>query len=179
MLGHPVGMGSFGFLPLKHLSARFTRPAGAGNRARGLFPLPTSLPESLKFSDSWSLSDLEQSEIFSISQECWLAVSCAAINSYYGCPFSLTCERAGKIHGAVLENLRQLIKRFLTGVGIPPFSFDDVGKDLKEKRVSYTGEEISLPSPLSVSQILPGLPARSWSFGPSASFRGGANQTPS
>lgn len=38
------------------------------------------------------------------------------------------------------------------------FSFDDVVKDSKEKKISYTGEELSQPLPLSKAQIEAGLP---------------------
>ena len=38
------------------------------------------------------------------------------------------------------------------------FSFDDVSRELKEKRISYTGEEVSQPLQLTVEQIEKSLP---------------------
>ena len=59
----------------------------------------------------------------------------------------------GKVHVAALEGLRDRISRFLIGDTSRNFSFEDVVKDLKEKRVSYTGEEVSRPLSLSTAQI--------------------------
>ena len=67
-------------------------------------------------------------------------------------------QPAGKVHEAVVCSLRDRISRFLAGDQVVPFSFEDAVKDLKEKRLSYTGEEIQQPHAVSCEQITQGLP---------------------
>ena len=50
------------------------------------------------------------------------------------------------------------VERFLRGEKPMGTTFEEVVADVKCKRASYAGEEISQPYPLSVSQIIKGLP---------------------
>ena len=147
-----------GFLPLKQGKARPTRPAGSRDRACGLFPLPVEMPTKMSTLDCGSLLDRGNPDFSMLAVECWRTVSCAALNAYYGCSFSLTSVRARKIHSAVRASMSHRIERFLKHDCCFNFSFDDVVRDLKMKRISYTGEEVSQPLPLSISQIVDGLP---------------------
>lgn len=52
------------------------------------------------------------------------------------------------------------IERFLKRDTVFGVLFEEVKKEVKEKKVSYTGEEVSQPLPLSVDQIVGGLPPR-------------------
>eukprot|EP00435_Cladocopium_sp_Y103_P062211 s313_g23.t2 len=149
-----------GFLPFQIGSARPTRPAGSRNRTRGLFPLSVEIPAEIKNWSSLSFSDIDCSSFFELAVSCWREVSCAALNAYYGCRVVTTGVRAGKMQAAVKSSLEDRIGKFLKQDSNFGFCFDDVRKDLKEKRVSYTGEEVSQPLPLSVEQIIPGLPPR-------------------
>ena len=82
------------------------------------------------------------------------------MNALYGYPNEGWTRQPGKIHAAVLEGLKGKVRRFLLGAPAPEICFDDVVRDLKEKKVSYTGEEISQPHPLSAEQIEGGLPPK-------------------
>ena len=122
----------------------------ADGRVRGLFPLPIPKLPVIK----WPLQGVAPGDQ-SFSIECWLAVSCRALNLLYGCCKDARDRKDGKVHAAALNGMRDKLKRFLAGDQHPgSHSFLDVTKDLREKRISYTGEEISQPLPLSVSQIL-------------------------
>ena len=66
----------------------------------------------------------------------------------------------GKVHAAALEGLRSRIRRFLTRDDPARFSFDEVVRELKERRVSYTGEEVSQPVALTAGQISKSLPPK-------------------
>ena len=57
-----------------------------------------------------------------------------------------------------LGNLEGKIKRFLKGDGAFGLTYSEIVKELKEKRLSYTGEEVSQPHELTVDQIEKGLP---------------------
>lgn len=149
-----------GFLPLKEGGARPPQPARSRDRTRGLFPLPVEIPAEISSLDCWSFLGQSNPAFSKLAVECWRCVSCAALNAYYGCSFSLTGVRAGKIHGAVRRNMVQRIKRFLKHDSQFGFSFEEVVKDLHEKRISYTGEEVTQPLPLTVNQIIDGLPPR-------------------
>ena len=52
-----------------------------------------------------------------------------------------------------MEGLRDRICRFLSLETVHNFSFEEVVQELKERRVSYTGEEVSQPMPLTAEQI--------------------------
>ena len=149
-----------GFLPLMRGGARPQRPAKSRDRTRGLFPLPVEMPTEVGHLGCLSLLDQSSPSFSELAVECWRAVSCAALNAQFGCHFSLTGARAGKVHAAVKKNMVQQIKRFLKHDSCFGVSFDEVVRDLTEKRLSYTGEEISQPHCLSVSQIVDGLPPR-------------------
>lgn len=118
-------------------------------RTGELFPLPVAWPPN--FSDVWQQKAAVSCTVF--STECWAACACAALNSLYGFKQCETSRKPGKVHVAALEGLRDRISRFLIGDTSRNFSFEDVVKDLKEKRVSYTGEEVSRPLSLSTAQI--------------------------
>lgn len=131
------------------------RPSQVASSTRGsLFPLPVLFPETELWPDSggkpWSLTES--------AVQCWVALGCAALNSLYGLPNKGLQRRPGKVHDAALEGLRSKVKRFLEGEVPPVFSFDQVVTEMKEKKVSYTGEEILQPHPLSPEQIIQGLP---------------------
>ena len=63
-----------------------------------------------------------------------------------------------EVHKAALAGLRSKIQRFLIGEVPSKLGFSDVIEEIKTKRVSYTGEEISQPLALSMEQIEKGLP---------------------
>ena len=80
------------------------------------------------------------------------------MNWQYGHRSNLPSSRAGKVHTRVMANLKSSIERMLLGSPSLTLNFKDVVSDLKGRRISYTGEEIGQPSPLSVEQMIKGLP---------------------
>lgn len=130
-------------------------PTQAPRRKRGsLFPLPVPLPESAH----WDLAGIPPGERLDLGVDCWVGLGCVAINRLYGHPNVGPSRPSGKVHEAVVASLRDRVSRFLAGDKVAPFSFDDAVKDLKEKRLSYSGEEIQQPHAISCEQILQGLP---------------------
>ena len=142
------------------LLASFSTGAGP-TRARapkrqGLFPLPVMWPEA-PFPELAGLAPCEKRDL---SVRCWIALGCAAMNSLYGLPNQGTCRSPGKVHVALLENLKVRIQRFLaSGIGTGVI-YGDVVLDLREKKVSYTGEEILRPHAITPGQIEKGLPPK-------------------
>ena len=133
----------------------FAGPTGSSRprRAGGLFPLPVLFP--------FSPSDRENpgwppTREFCV--KCWIAIACAAINRLYGCSDLGLSRQVGKVHSAALSNLRNKIERFLLGDQTFISSFDKIITEVKERKVSYTGEEVCQPQALTVEQIIKGLP---------------------
>lgn len=133
------------------------RPTQAAAGPRGsLFPLPVSLPEVI----TWHFHSQSQDVLFATAVRCWVAVGCAATNRLYGVPCAGKTSRAGKVHAAALTDMERKVRRFLEGeIGVD-FGFDEAVKDLREKKVSFLGEEISQPHALTTEQIQKGLPPK-------------------
>lgn len=129
--------------------------AAVRNRTGGLFPLPVCLPcESLL-----QHIPLGAAEMKALAVDCWLGVACAAINKLYGCRPAVSDRRPGKTHRAALGALRDKIDRFLSGEAPKTtLLFSQVIEEIKERKVSYSGEEIAQPFPISEEQIKKGLP---------------------
>ena len=147
-----------GLIPLSNRRAGPTQLAPQKSKRRGLFPLSVSIPVSVAGARSWSFLDGSAEEVFELAKCCWLALCSASLNCYYGTPFAVNRIRKGKVHAAVELNLLGRIGRFLKSGVEKELNFESVISDLKEKRITYTGEEVSQPYPLSVSQIMSGLP---------------------
>ena len=131
------------------------RPTQAATGHRGcLFPLPVQLPGNLK----WSIADLKSCDLHALALDCWVAVGCAAINALYDSPNAGFARAPGKVHKAILVELKDKVRRFFEGDPLTQVCFDEVVKDLKEKKVSYSGEEVLAPYPLTAEQIRKGLP---------------------
>ena len=94
----------------------------------------------------------------------WVKVACAATNALYQCKQSGHGRKPGKMHIRALEDMQNKVRRFLEGVDVVDGNFSGVVEDLKTKRISYTGEGVSQPHPLSVQQIIKGLPPAGHSF---------------
>lgn len=131
------------------------RPTQAATGHRGcLFPLPVQLPGNLK----WSVADLKSCDFHALALDCWVAVGCAAINALYDSPNAGFARAPGKVHKAILVELKDKVRRFFEGDPCTLVSFEEVVRDLKDKKVSYSGEEVLAPYPLTAEQILKGLP---------------------
>eukprot|EP00435_Cladocopium_sp_Y103_P041711 s423_g11.t1 len=113
------------------------RSAGKPKRTGGLYPLPVRLPDH--FSTEWQTKYATSCTDFAVK-----ASVCASLNALYGMPGQGRERRPGKIHEAAFKLLEDKIQRFLEGETQVGLSFKDVVRDLKEKRTSYTGEEVIL-----------------------------------
>ena len=125
-----------------------------GGVRRCLFPLPVIIPEGL----CWEGAGNEPCARFTCAVSCWVALGCAALNFLYGFPNAGAKRKPGKVHRAVLGELQNKVERFLRGETPVCFKIDDVVNELKERKVSYSGEEILQPHPLTAEQIIKGLP---------------------
>ena len=132
------------------------RHAGPSRAAKhgSLFPLPVEFPHQLP---TCPLPGTFPNAL-NLSVKCWLGLCCTALNAMYGLAKQGQTRKRGKIHAAALNHMENRILRFLSKSSPSSFTFDDVAKDLSEKRISYTGEEVSQPIALSVEQIQKSLP---------------------
>lgn len=142
------------FADLVSIAGPRQTPQGRASRRGSLFPLPVLWPPG--FADgSWK--NFHSCDLY-FSSKCWVALACLAINRLYGMADTASPRKAGKVHVAALVSLEEKVKRFLVKDCSLKTSFEEVVGDLKEKRISYTGEEISQPLPLSCEQIALGFP---------------------
>lgn len=143
-----------GHLLFSQQSAGPSRLPVAARRTGELFPLPVLWPAD--FSETWQQHHASSCTVFSI--ECWVALSCATLNSMYGCSQPVNGRRPGKVHAEALKGLGDKVERFLTGEKPVSFSFESVVSELKDRRINYVGEEVARPCALSLEQILSSLP---------------------
>ena len=131
-----------------------TRLPACKPRSGELFPLPVVLPEMLE-----ECGDEQRAgDRFSLAVRSWVAVACAATNALHQCGRQGFTRKPGKVHVRLLEDMEGKIGRFLKDETVVETSFSETVADLKSKRVSYAGEEVSQPHPLSCEQIIKGLP---------------------
>lgn len=143
-----------GHSPVMGSGAGPAQPPVSRKCSGGLFPLPVCWPDG--FSEQWR--EKYAAHCTDFAARCWLGCACAALNAYYGCGHKDPVRKPGKVHERALEALKNKICRFLQGDVSNGVTFLGVVADLKEKRVSYTGEEVSQPYPLSAEQIEKSLP---------------------
>ena len=63
----------------------------------------------------WPFNPGSESVTLTTSVRCWIAVSCAALNSMFGLPNLGWTRRRGKVHESVMGALQSRIERFLSG----------------------------------------------------------------
>lgn len=154
-MGRLLAWGLFqGFLTELQTSAGPARLPALRPRSGELFPLPVLLPDEKELRND----ELPAAQQFDLGVRCWVAVGCRATNALYQTAQSGLSRKPGKVHVRALEDMTNKVKRFLEGAGPMDGTFNEAVAELKTKRISYTGEEIAQPCPLSVSQIIKGLP---------------------
>ena len=119
-------------------------------RYLGIFPLPVRF--------ECSAGSEEKSDPDAAGIDAWLALVCWTLNKLAGEKEPFPVRRRSKQVGLVVSNLRSRIRRFLStdeGCFVNPF---DAWEDLKKKQVSYEGEEVANPEPLSLRQIEKSVP---------------------
>ena len=135
-------------------SAGPPQAAARTKRGGGLFPLPVNWPAD--FFHRWQERFAAHCTGFSV--ECWVALVCVSLNCLYGYRRQGPVRQAGKVHAAALEGLRSRVCRFLSRDDPKSSLFGEVVRELRERRVSYTGEEVSQPMALTAEQIAKSLP---------------------
>ena len=133
---------------------------------RTRFALPLTLGELSIVVDSLlrktfeELAEAESDETF--AAECWTLLSIFGVNSLHS--RSVLPER-GPWHStearAVSSIRRRVAAMLKNGEGVRvQQTWDEVDKELKAKRINYTGEELLHCHPLTLEQILPALPPK-------------------
>ena len=124
----------------------------ASNANRELFPLPVNL-EWLRVS-AWPPGGFSRSQC----EGAWVELVAVALNLLHGCAGPFPTHRRGRAVNKSLDILRDRVKRFLDQPSDPGMSIEDVWNDIKNKRISYSGEEVALAQPLSLEQIKQSMP---------------------
>ena len=145
-----------GFFPELTDCAGPARLPARPRRSGELFPLPVMLPKE----EDIVGDEARAGRNLKVAVQSWLALACSATNRLYQCEHSGRARKPGKVHVRLLEDMGCKIERFLEGDSDFDGSFSQIVEDLKSKRVSYTGEEIAQPFPLSREQIEKSLPPR-------------------
>ena len=130
----------------------------------GRYPLPLplgDLHEFVEFLESFScLAGISQEVLAAKAEDGWLFLTILGVNALHSSakiPEKLAWQAH---HRRAVENLRGHIQRFRKSAGAVERKVDceEIEKELKAKRVNYSGEELLLCHPLSLRQILPALP---------------------
>ncbi len=124
----------------------------AFKRYNGLFPLPCSLNGI--FNGGWPAGGFGADQC----AQAWTCLAAAAINHLHGEKPPFPKHRGGAAVKKALDTLGSRVVRFLTQKVDSPLKASDVWSELREKSVSYSGEEIALAQPLTVDQIVNSLP---------------------
>ena len=140
----------FDLLPPASQSERYALPLPLGDLERMVQKL-VALP--FDFCDRLSHED-------DIATDCWLLVTMYGINSLHSCGRLPKAGPWKSHHRRAIDSLRQHIFRFRkSGLSvINEVKSWDVEKELKARKVNYSGEELLQCHPLTLKQILPALP---------------------
>ena len=144
-----------GYLHELNLNAGPSRPPEK-QRSGELFPLSVQIPDGINLDGNDQTAD----QRFSLAVRCWVALCCGAANVLYRAPRQGIGRRLGKVHVAMVADMEGKISRFLEGETPADVSFEEAVADLRSKRISYSGEEVAQPYPLSASQIIKSLPPK-------------------
>lgn len=119
-------------------------------RKSGLFPLPVNFHGAAQ--EALHLSPKEA------AIACWLPLICHALNQLAGWKKPAPRDRRGAQVKRVLEHLRSRVERFLAPFCPQRLDPHLVWENVRNKQVSYEGEEYLDPVPLTVRQIEKTLP---------------------
>ena len=90
--------------------------------------------------------------------EAWLLIACLGLNGMTVGPRPLVKGPWTAAQERGLLSMRHSVERFLALGGRGSWSVETVSSELKEKRVSYSGEELATVHPLTVEQVVAALP---------------------
>ena len=94
------------------------------------------------------------------AEEAWLLCTVKSLNILSDFQEPLAQKPWTALESRAIDSLRGSIQRFLQLQGSFSQNPEDIRRDLKEKRVSYSGEEIAGPEKLTIAQVLPALPPK-------------------
>ena len=129
----------------------FSTPSAMHGPRWGLFPLPVNFEGSLLR----SRENLEDS-----GADLWVQMCAMSLNRLAGVKDRAPVQRESKQVRRVLENLRCRIERFLRCSRQFNFEAEKIWSEVKTKKISYEGEEVSQPLELSYNQILASVPPK-------------------
>ena len=125
-------------------------PSCASKQKRwGLFPLPVDFEgDFLRYTQATEADGAKT----------WLHLAALALNSLNGEKGPVPRERRSLQVARVLNNLHERIGRFLKCCGNETVDPESLWEELKNKKLSYDGEEVARPCPLTCQQIQSSLP---------------------
>ena len=140
----PKGMEEF-FKAVQHNAS-----TDAFTRRRGLFPLPVDFSKIAPCSSDTEMASLEVTA--------WCNLVSLALNRLAGWHGPYPAQRKGRQSDRAVQGIRDRAERFLRLFTGEPMNALKLWDELKQKRISYDGEEFSEPVPLTRDQILRSLP---------------------
>ena len=149
-------------------SSRFFRSIfeqGCGShglrRARGaIFPMRAGRLQKLRE----VLQGMKLEEVRELSfcdqwaEDCWLFTCLTGLNGLSGLPEPLPTGGWSAVEGRAVQCMSEAVRRFLQPDIELAWTAEKLRADLKEKRLSYTGEEQAKLHKLTLEQVLPALP---------------------
>ena len=134
----------------KLLTPQGVLPPSAERRPRwSLFPLPLDLQKCRNHG---------QEDYGCSGTEAWTQLCILSLNRLAGVKERVPAERSSLQVKRVLDHLRSRVRRFLECCAPQEIDAEKLWEDLRSKRVSYEGEELSQPIDLTFEQILKSLP---------------------
>ena len=102
----------------------------------------------------------EDSFVREWSSACWAMLACFACNTLVGAPVPFQSGKWSKLERELAASVTTAADRLLSHGDVSHCDFAGLEKDLKSKRVSYSGEEVGVCHSLSLEQVLPSLPPK-------------------
>ena len=140
---------------------RICEPHGPQGRARGaVFPIRAGRLEVLRSVLLASSLEDVSSEGFvkTWAEDAWVFCVFTALNALVLYSQPLPSGAWSAAEERAVQSVRGSVQRFLNLKGEACWTSAKIAADLKEKRVSYTGEEIEKVHPLMLEQVVPALP---------------------
>ena len=131
----------------------------AGRRRSALPVRQGEMADTVKFLLTHPLNEcLSEHNVPKLARDCWMLMSCYACNSLVGWQSAVPPGVWGTHERLAVQAVGAAVDRLLSHGAELSATSESVEKEMKSRRVSYTGEEISTCHKLTVRQITPALP---------------------
>ena len=94
------------------------------------------------------------------SVECWTMLACYSCNAMVGSPLPFQAGSWSKLERELARSVATSADRLVSHGDVSHCDLAGLEKELKSKRVGYSGEEIGICHTLSMEQVLPSLPPK-------------------